>query len=74
MKSEQVIEKMKTGCKLFQYTGVVVKRGSQTYKFEDGIPVHHLIGKNLLAKKLVEKGEAVKTLGGWRTELNLKNK
>lgn len=84
MKEKDIIEKLKSGVKLFQYkrfatagnslsSKIIQGKDIITYKFEDNTTIHHLTGKSLLKKKIVTPGDRTKTLGGWCTELKLAN-
>lgn len=82
MTTEEVINKILKGDKLFQYKSFrmsgqsfnskVLPGNTITYKFEDNTRVHHSIGKSLLKKGILIKGSSSKTLGGWQIELLLK--
>lgn len=84
MKKLEVIEKMKTGCKLFRMktfvpagnslrlTAPVSRTDRVYYFFEDNTSVHHMIAKSLIKEKAIEPGDSERTLGGTRTEMKLK--
>lgn len=84
MKKLDVIEKLKTGCKLFRMKTFVpagnfslnrkVVQGKDRvfYFFEDNTQVHHMIGKSLVKDKIIEPGESERTIGGTKTEMKLR--
>jgi hypothetical protein len=82
MSTDEVIAKMKSGCRLYQYTSFKMSSGSLatsrvlhgntiTYKFEDNTHVHHGTGNSMLKNKIAHKGDASRTLGGSKTEIVL---
>lgn len=86
MKSEQVIEKMKTGCKLFRMktfvpagntlrlSAPISKKDRVYFYFEDGTKIHHLTGKSMTKSGLIKPGDSERTLGGTKTEMKLAEK
>lgn len=80
-KKDDIIEKMKTGIKLFQLKSFVSPSGSLnlkgkvsrkdfiSYSMDDGTKVHHKTGDSILKSGLVEKGTSERTLGGTKTEI-----
>lgn len=70
-KEQEVIDKLKSGVKLYRFDNVIYR--SITYKFEDNTKVNYKIGDNLIKKGILGKFNLTKTLGGFRSELQLNN-
>lgn len=78
-KSQEIIDKLVAGEKLFEYKSFKMSGNSLTskilpghtfrYKFEDGTKVHFATINALRKKGLLKKGNWSKTLGGGCTEL-----
>ncbi len=81
MTTGEVIEKMKSGTKLFEYksfkmsgqsfTSKVLPGTTIRYSLEDGIRVHHSIIKSMVKSRKIGRGTSFKTLGGTCVELVL---